>query len=499
MADAIEWLHDHINLFGGSIFLATVAVTLVLTWITPRNRRGQLRGPAILIAGYLLATVLQWLFPDDASFHSFLAGCTLFCLLSALGLTVLLVYTLVLDRVGKPLPRLTLDLLQLAIFAVVLVMALHRAGVDWATLFTGSTILTAVVALALRDTLSNLIAGLVFQLQPPFQVGDWIQINHATDSIGEITEINWRAIRMVTNEQVEVSFPNGLLVQAAIRNFSRPERWSARSVFVRTPFDVPPNRVRQIILEAIRDSWGVCGVPAPAVFTHGFTDSGVEYWVRFFTGEFSRRAQVESGVRDRIWYALAREGIAIPTATRQVKLTHVPPPSGTEEERLDRRRRQLAAVGIFSILSEPALGQLAASAREQRFANGEAIIRQGDRGDCLYLIEDGEVAVLAREGTSKEVEVSRMATGEVFGEMSLLTGEPRSATVMATSECRLLLVDKPAFEPILRQHPELAERLSQILIERQMNRRSRLGESASSAEPERNRNLFRRIREFFAL
>ena len=186
------------------------------------------------------------------------------------------------------------------------------------------------------------------------------------------------------------------------------------SVVVRTGFDVPPNRVRQIILEAVRDSWGMCSEPAPSVVTSGFTDAGVEYAVRFFTVELGSRARVESAVRDRIWYALDREGIAL----KQV----APPPSHTAEEMLDRRKRQLAGIDIFSILPEPALCQLAASVREQRFASGEAVVRQGDKGHSLYLVEDGDVAVTARQGTGPEVKVAQLGAGAVFGEFSLLTG-----------------------------------------------------------------------------
>jgi CRP-like cAMP-binding protein len=126
---------------------------------------------------------------------------------------------------------------------------------------------------------------------------------------------------------------------------------------------------------------------------------------------------------------------------------------------------------------------------------GDAVIRQGDAGNCLYLIESGEVVVTARQGDGPDVEVARLAAGSVFGEMSLMTGEPRTATAAAVGECRLLVFDKPAVEPILLAHPELAERISQILVERQAALRSRLADGPT----EQRRNVLRRIREFFTL
>ncbi len=367
-AEFAEWLHERISLFGQTVFLITAAVIVLLAFKVPR---GQLRTPIILLGGYLVLTLLQLPLGEGTSPHSFLAGCMLFCLLAALGLTVVLLLALVLARKNRPLPRIAQDLLHLGIFAAVLLVVMYRAGVDPSALLTGSAVLTAVVGLALRDTLGNLIAGLSFQVQPPFQVGDWIQFDHVPQNIGEITEINWRATRIVTNEHVEIILPNGPLAQATIRNFTRPEKWVMRSIYVRAPFTVPPERARRIILEAIRDIKGVCATPAPSVLTNGFTDSGVEYWVRVFTEDFAHRAKLDSDVCDRIWYAFARDGIVIPTATHAVTLTQAPPAHPVpQEEILERRRQLLAGVPIFAILPQPALHQLAAGAREQIFAPG---------------------------------------------------------------------------------------------------------------------------------
>ncbi len=126
------------------------------------------------------------------------------------------------------------------------------------------------------------------------------------------------------------------------------------------------------------------------------------------------------------------------------------------------------------------------------------MIRQGDLGNSLYLIDQGEIVVTARDGSSPAVEVARLATGSVLGEMSLLTGEPRTATATAVSECRVLLVDKPALEPILLQYPDLLERIGQVLVERQAGLRFRLSDRATEPEQEQKRNVLQRIRDFFS-
>src|SRR5262249_52675301 len=128
----------------------------------------------------------------------------------------------------------------------------------------------------------------------------------------KVLEINWRATKIVTLDEVELIIPNGTLGKAQINNFSKPTGLSRRSGDVHAPHHAPPQRVSQVILSAIADSWGVLKQPPPSVVTNAFDERGVQYWVRFFTTEFGRRDLVDGGVRDRIWYALQRNGIAIP-------------------------------------------------------------------------------------------------------------------------------------------------------------------------------------------
>ena len=128
MADAIEWMHDQHILFWGTILLFAVAVTAVHFWMARRNRRGQLRGSAILLACYLLLRLLELPVPRNTLLYPFLVACDLFFLLSTIGHTFLVVITLVLDHVGKPLPRLAVDLARLAMFVSVLVVACTEGG-----------------------------------------------------------------------------------------------------------------------------------------------------------------------------------------------------------------------------------------------------------------------------------------------------------------------------------------------------------------------------------
>src|SRR6185436_2525909 len=110
-----------------------------------------------------------------------------------------------------------------------------------------------------------------------------IQFDEQLHHVGRVIEVNWRATKVQTLDEVEVIIPNATLAQAPIRNFSKPHAYSRRSVFVTAPYHVPTRQVQRLILDAISDAAGVLRQPPPSVVTHAFTESGVEYWIRYFT------------------------------------------------------------------------------------------------------------------------------------------------------------------------------------------------------------------------
>ena len=504
-AVASALMRDNALLLGGWGIPAVLASLVGLALVLPRQRRSRLRVPAIFFVVYisldliLLAVRTFFPEPDWERRRLFLHNVVLFFFLAALAQTLFLLFeVLVLEKLGRPLSKIALDLIQFGILMLALLIVLENAGVKGETLFTGSAVLTAMLGFAMRDTLGNLLAGLTLHLKH-FQVGDWIQFDDKPHHVGKVTEINWRETKVITFDLAEVILPNGVLANACVRNFTKPEPWVRKSIYVVAPYEVPPNRVQEIILEAIRDSWGVLSNPAPLVATNAFTERGVEYVVRLFTVEFGSPERVDGGALDRIWYAFARNGIEIPVATHAVRMTELPAPPTLESPngREERRLRLLERVDVFRVLPEPSLRQLAQQVREVIFGRGEVVLRQGDPGQSLYVIDLGEVVISVARDNAPPVEVNRLGPSAFFGEMSLLTGEPRSATVTTAVQSRMLMIDKPAFEAVMRQSPHLAEAISRVLVERQTGLARSIQDSAHKAEAKSD--FFRRIREFFSL
>lgn len=504
--------HEFRNSFKGEFgntealgLAIAVGLIAVLGLLLPARARGSIRQPLIFVALHVaiyLGSQALTLDADSARVAHFLA---LLFLLASIGRSaVLLVVDVIFGRrLVRPVPKIIRDLTQVVVYLSVLLFALPAVGIAPGSLLTTSALFTAVIGLSLQDTLGNLFAGLAIQLQRPFDVGDWIQFDADAKNIGKVLEVNWRATKVLTLDLVEVIVPNGALAKAPIRNFTKPSTVSRRSVYVYAPADVAPHEVHAAILGAIEGSFGVAKEPAPSVVTNQFVpDSGVEYWVRFFSDRFDVRDRVDGEVRDRIWYAFRRFGIDMPATRRSVFLQEVTEASRAKEEdaRVERRARALARIDFFAAISADDQRRLAQAATLRMYGTGEVIMRQGEFARELYVVERGEVALTATSGVA-QIELARLKEGEVFGERGAITGEPRMATVRAVTDCEVVVIGQDAFQDILEKSPSVAESLSEILAERQIAYDRLASAAPESVRPvkETQAQILERIRRFFSL
>ena len=497
-----NWLQSVIGIFGTDlprellVALAAIAVAFVL----PLGKRRRLvQVPIIFLLLAPLPIAAAGLFPESIDLNRFLGLGIHFFLITSIVQSLLIIFCIsIWEQVSRPMPKIFFDVLRWSGTILALFVVLLESGADPAELFTGSAVLTAVMGFALKDTLGNVFAGLAIHAEQPFELGDWIQYDTNQAHIGKVTEINWRATKVITLDEAEVIIPNGQLAQASIRNFTKPQRWSRRCRFVVAPYEESPQRVQQIMLEAIRGSFGVLEHPAASVVTNDFKERGIEYWVRLFTTEFDKRDRVDGMARDRIWYALARHGIKIPVATQAIRLTHLPTEAASSfDEILKQRKEILSEVDLLGMLSEDQMLQLASDAVQETFASGEEIIRQGDLGSSMFIIESGNVDVTVSDSGSAPTRLAILSSKDVFGEMSLMTGAQRSATVTALVESRILRIDKPAMSKLLTVEPLLVKRASEYLVGRQVARFEIISQIEKQAPS--STDLFERIKKFFAI
>jgi small-conductance mechanosensitive channel/CRP-like cAMP-binding protein len=488
--------------------IAIAAVLAVIALVVVRGQPRDARWPFILLAIHVVAELSWPRLAAQSLGAKILHFVAVFALLASIARSSFLVFTgsKLVRRHFKPWPKILRDVVQVLLYFGVAMVALRAVGVEPSSLLTTSALLTAVLGLSMQETLGNLFAGLALQGQQSFAVGDWVRFADGPEGAGEVVEINWRATHLLTNNQVKIIVPNGVIARAVLKNYSRPTGLIRHDITLTAPYGASPERVREIVLAAIAGSRGVLDEPVPTLLVDQFTDIGVTYSLRYFIGEYGDREPIEGGVRQRIYYAFRREGIDFPFPHRYLlapgleqvvgHLTH-PDTVAKPATTLDRR---LARFEPFAGLDQKAIAELANESRLLVFSPGEAIIRQGEKGAELFGLERGEVEIVVKLKGDETVRVGTLGSGAIFGEAALLTGGARTATIVALTECELLAVPRAAFKKVIQARPELSEKLTSLLA----SRMDQLSQTINDAEAEgrldgdrRSDLLIKRIKSFF--
>ncbi len=488
-----QWVSGMSWWAAGAGIVVDLVIIGVAAVLVPHTEKRNLR-LALGLLGLHVALLLP-LPLLSASAQNVLRLSALFMLLASLARAsfLLLMDGVIERRLKRDVPQIFRDLLQVMLFVFAGLATLSSGGVDLSSLLATSAVITAVIGLSLQETLGNTIAGLAMQAQPPFVVGDWVELEGG--KIGQVTSVGWRAITLLTTDDVEINLPNGILAKGAVMNYSRPTLVVRRAVKVSAPYSELPHHVESVLLDAIVGVPGVLAAPAPHVITGNFGESGIEYQLRFFITDFRNRDGIDSLVRDRIWYAFRRECITIPYPTHELFIHHAGEPKQRQEaeDRLQDRLVALGRVDFLAELPEDALRDLALAARRKPYASGELILEQGESGDEFFVIRKGKVAVLS--GTR---EIATLEAGQFFGEMSLMTGAPRSATVRADGPCELVVIHKPSMKEVLETHPQVVDRMTAVL-EARAHTLHDVEEAAAAEGVGGQRALVSRIRDFFKL
>lgn len=482
------------------IYLAAVALAMV--WLAasglrsrdPVRRRLSVMGVVLLgttalwlggprLAASFESAVLKGLIADFARFF----GVLWWLILAFILLVVLERFVWrALDRRQIAVPKLLKDVVR-ALVLIVAMFGIVSAAFDQP--FTGvlaaSGVLAVVIGFAMQSTLADLFSGIALNIERPYRVGDWVQIDG--NLVGNVQEINWRATRLRSADGNTVVMPNSKLAAAQIVNYSAPVARYRSSVLVPLDARVPPGLAKDALAAAALKAARVCTDPPPVVETREIRDASVVYEVRYWVDSFSDDSTVHDEVATSVWYALDAAGIALGQ------------PMQTDRSMPER---VIDHVDLFRTLDPALRARIAAAAHPVAFHAGDDVVRQGDTDGSLFVVARGVFEVsLEAEGGRRPV--ARLGTGDFFGEMSLLTGSPRSAHVTALCDTLALEIDKQALTPILQDHPDLAKRLGETVLHRQ-----HANDAAMRALPPAQRRtaarsqsaeLLDRIRAFFAL
>jgi small-conductance mechanosensitive channel len=354
-------------------------------------------------------------------------------------------------------PRLLVDIVRLFLVVIGSAVVLSFVwGVDLGEMAAALGIGSIVIGLAVAEPLGNVFAGLMLLVERPISVGDWIKIS---DRIGQVTEINWRAIHLRTYMNELVVVPNAILAKESFTNFSRPSRMHCENITLGFSYDDPPNKVRATLLDLLENTPGVLAEPAPIVRVVNYGDFAIDYTATFFVADYLKHYAVSDTFLTRVWYAARREGISIPFPTAVEY-------SG-EDRFYDEKNKPpigpaLAHASILACLSDSERARLESGCFWRSFAQNELIADEGSPLPGLFLIVKGRVRATRTEIDRSTIDLFEAGEGEIFGESVAHGNRTSESKIVALEDLECVVVRTEKLHEILMSSSRFACEVSRI-------------------------------------
>jgi len=493
------------------VVIAFFVSALVLFVLKPAERM-RIRTATLLFALSLLgllatATLLSYGVSPASSVYKWTRWASSFLQwIAIVSVASVFVFEVFLDALRLKPPRIMRDLLLALAYIVVAITILSR-DVDITGIVATSAVLTAVIGLSFQDTLGNMMGGMALQMERAFGVGDWIKIDGQE---GRVKETRWRHTSIETRNWDTIIIPNSTLMKSQVtvlgRRAGEPlkhRQW----VYFNVDFRYSPANVIDAVETALRAEpmANIAAEPQPNCVLMDFKESYASYAVRYWLTDLALDDPTNSLVRMRVYFALRRAGIPLSIPAHSLFVTEEDQTrvERKREEEIAERAQRLEKVELFQALTADERRALAGHVRVAPFVRGEAMTRQGAQAHWLYVITRGDAEVRVSIDGNLSERLATLYNGDFFGEMGMMTGEPRSATVIALTDVECYRVDKESFDEILRSRPEIAESISEVLARRRVEldaAREDLNEEAKQARlRDHQRDLLNRIKSFFRL
>ncbi len=377
------------------------------------------------------------------------------------------------ERTSRTIPNIlrrfvSLVIYLLAIFGIVAFVFGERLT----SLLATSGVIAMIIGLAIQINIANIFSGIAINLETPFRIGDWVKIGQFDE--GKVIDINWRTTRLHTRNDCVLSIPNSQASESPIQNFSFPTNGYWKYITVHVDVHNSPERVKKILLDAILSCNCVQPEPKPGTkflgLTAEMTGQSVTWaanylcssYVKDYADKFSHNEEIWSA----IWTHLKNAGINHVMERREVLMML----EGIKhrEKQLPKPLSIISRLDLFRPFSEEAKYRLSQSMRNRRFLPGDTVVREGDAGDSLFIVEEGSLGAWITVDGGREIEVGRLGAGDIFGEMALLTGERRTASIISATETQLYEITKDDIAPFIAENPDISRMLSDVLTERKL-------------------------------
>ena len=365
-------------------------------------------------------------------------------------------------------PRILRDTLFILCSGILIVLSLQQhSRIDLVGLITTSAVLTAVLGLAAQDPLKDLIGGLSLQVEKVIREGDWVEIDN---QIGRVESISWRDTELRCRNGSRLVLPHSSVSSHSIRNFTSFGAYGNK-LLIGLDYSIPPHQAKALMQKISKNHPSILNNPKTIVRIHEFEESTIVYeWV-IWHESFSDRLAIRGDLQEQLWYSLKRVGLSFPFPVRDVRMQEEPSAKDKAQERRDKSQSRIFNLleknELFSALSKSQLLNILSLSETHDYAEGEIIVAEGDPGESLFMLLDGQVAIRKKNILTGEINVAKLNSGEIFGEMTLFIGAPRSATARSSTTVEVLEVHRSAIAELMENEPVLLERFGQMISRRQ--------------------------------
>ncbi len=472
------------SLFFGILLLLVAQEFAILEWIETNLETS------------IFKNILQKIFSNKLPVFSWLFGTYLFIRFTSLFLWELY-FPKKTDAIETP--KIIKDIYSLIIWVISIGIALSIFfNKDITALLTASSVVVGVLGLSLRAMIADFFYGIAITLEHPFRVGDWIEVGVGNNTkVGKVQQISWRSTLIITKQNIHITVPHSVIGNRNFNNYSYPDSLWRSSFNMSLSYDVTVSEAERIFFSAIKQIKELEDIPKePGVSIIQFLPYGIEWNIQFWVKDYPMESSIRLQIQRNILRDLSYCGIS---------LYNQPEYQSTQNETPAKPRSNwVRNLDLFACLTDEDCRVISEQAIKSTIPKSKALFEQGSEGSSLFLIYQGLMDVYVKDKIEDEAKkVNRLCAGAVFGEMSLLTGHPRNATVTAVVETVVYEINKAMIEPYLREHPLLLEHIENLLTERKLQNIELMKNIDKHKETDIPKNMLlevqQQIRRFFNL
>lgn len=408
----------------------------------------------------------------------------------------LIVEYYLISKKSKYIPKIIRDIIKGAIVAVlVLILLKVLFNFSLQNIAITSAVVTGVLAFALQDTFVNLIAGISISIEKPFKIGDWIKVRN--DIVGEVIQTSWRTTRLLTLSRDLYIIPNREISNNEFFNFYKPKQQHGIVLKIGVSYNHPPNEVKRIIKEILTTTDGVCSDPEPFVTLVAYNDFSMDYEIRYWVEYYPIHLKIHDTLFSKIWYYFKREEINIPFPIRTLQFDRKK--KDFEKQKHDLDMDLFRKCPIFENFNDTDMEKIANNFERLPYGKDETVIQFDDEGSGLYILEQGQIAIYARDSLGNSKFVKNLEIGDFFGELSLLTGAKTKADVTAKEDSILYRLKREKFKELTQDFPSLLTQLSDLADKRlnEMLKFEEIEEVKDAKKDSERKTILKKLFDYF--